>query len=373
MHIQRLSFLNFKNYEQLNLEFCPGINCLIGDNGEGKTNILDGLHYLSFCKSYFNPIDSQNILHDHPFFVIQGTVSNEAGEDEIYCAQKRNQKKQFKRNKVEYSRLADHIGRYPMVMISPSDNDLIHEGSESRRRFLDSVLSQFDSIYLDDLINYNKILSQRNALLKKFAETGRFLKDSIEIWDMQLIEFAQRIYLKRSRLIAEFIPVFQKYYEAISQGKEKVNINYQSHLLDTDFSEVLAKAIERDRALQYTTVGTHKDDLEFTIRKQPVKKYGSQGQQKTYLIALKLAQYEYMRNVMKKRPILLLDDIHDKLDENRVRGIMALVSQDQFGQIFITDTHPSRIALIFENNPAMSFKQYRISNGTITPTHATPQ
>ena len=366
MFVSKLSLLNFKNYTEAQFEFCDGINCFTGDNGEGKTNLLDAIHYLSFCKSYFNAVDSQNISFEAPFFVIQAQVDRPEAEatDDVYCGQKRNQKKLFKRNKVEYNRLADHIGLYPLVMVSPADSDLINEGSESRRKFIDTIISQLDRIYLEDLMNYNKIVFQRNALLKRFAETGRFLKDSIEIWDLQLIEFAGRIYQKRSRFIFELIPLFQKYYEELSGGREKVDIVYESHLLDTDFAEVLKSALPRDRAVHYTTVGTHKDDLQFLLRNNLVKKYGSQGQQKTYLIALKLAQYEYIKNHKKQAPWLLLDDIHDKLDADRVKALMHLVSGDHFGQIFITDTDPERIAKLFKSG-SIPFKQFHISNGKI--------
>ena len=366
MYVSKLSLLNFKNYAEAQFEFCEGINCFTGDNGEGKTNLLDAIHYLSFCKSYFNAIDSQNISFEAPFFVIQAQVTHASNDltEEIYCGQKRNQKKIFKRNKVEYERLADHIGLYPLVMVSPADADLINEGSESRRRFIDTIIAQLDRYYLDDLMNYNKIVFQRNALLKKFAETGRFSKDSIEIWDLQLVEFAGRIYEKRSRFIFELLPLFQKYYEALSGGREKVDITYQSHLLDTDFTQVLKEALLRDRAVHYSTVGTHKDDLHFLLRKNPVKKYGSQGQQKTYLIALKLAQYEYIKNAKKQAPLLLLDDIHDKLDAARVKALMQLVSGDHFGQIFITDTDPERIAKLFSTG-SIPFKQFNIQHGKV--------
>lgn len=365
MYLKKLSLLNFKNYKEAQFEFSAGINCFTGTNGEGKTNLLDAIHYLSFCKSYFNSIDSQNIFHKEPFFVVQGLYDIEGDETEIYCGQKRNQKKQFKRNKKEYSRLADHIGFVPLVMISPADADLVNEGSESRRKFIDSIIAQYDRIYLDDLINYNRIVSQRNALLKKFAETGRFVKDSLEVWDLQLVEFAKRINEKRRLLCLELIPIFQKYYELVSGGKEQVQIQYHSDLNYDDFDAVLQAAIVKDRALQYTTVGVHKDDLEFTINGFPAKKYASQGQQKSYLIALKLAQFEYMKKLKGISPLLLLDDIYDKLDEVRIKQLMDLVSSDLFGQIFITDTHADRLLPIFNNQLAVQLKIFRIKKGVV--------
>jgi DNA replication and repair protein RecF len=365
MHLKKLSVLNFKNYPEVELLFCSHINCLTGNNGEGKTNILDAIHYLSFCKSFFNPIDSQNILHESPFFLIQGLYETEnQEEDELYCGLKRNQKKQFKRNKKEYSRLADHIGLYPLVMISPADSELITEGSESRRRFIDSVIAQFDRDYLENLISYNKVLSQRNALLKQFGDSRQFDKTSLEIWDIQLIEYGKKVHLKRQSFINSFIPIFQKYYELISGGREQVGMDYISHLNDNAFADVLEKALNRDRAMEYTTVGIHKDDLEFTINGYPLKKYASQGQQKSFLIALKLAQFAFIKSIKKVTPILLLDDIYDKLDDLRVKQLMELVSSDHFGQLFITDTHPTRLADLFKTTNA-DFKVFQITNGSV--------
>ncbi|MCC6690986.1 MAG: DNA replication and repair protein RecF, partial [Bacteroidia bacterium] len=289
MFLKSISLVNFKNYASVDLEFCQGINCFTGSNGEGKTNLLDAIHYLSFCKSFFNPVDSQNILHEAPFFVIQGIVELEGNNEELYCGQKRNHKKQFKRNKKEYDRLAAHIGLLPLVMISPADTDIINEGSESRRKFMDSVVSQFDHAYLDDLISYNKIVAQRNALLKQLAAVGRFENDSLEVWDEQLIVFGKRINKKRTSLIESLLPSFQKYYELISGGNEKVHVSYRSDMNNENFKEILKTAFNKDCALQYSTVGAHKDDLELTLDGYPIKKYGSQGQQKSYLIALKLA------------------------------------------------------------------------------------
>jgi len=344
------------------LEFSSHVNCFTGDNGEGKTNILDAIHYLSFCKSFFNPIDSQNILHEAPFFLVQGTYNVEGKEEEIYCGLKRSQKKQFKRNKKEYSRLADHIGLFPLVMISPADSELVTEGSESRRKFMDSVIAQFDREYLEKLIQYNRVLSHRNMLLKQIGNNQPFDNDSLEIWDHQLIEYGEFVHQKRKNFIANFISIFQKYYELISGGKEQVDLTYISHLNDISFREVLQKALQRDLAMEYTTVGIHKDDLEFRIDEYPLKKYASQGQQKSFLIALKLAQYDFIKQVKQVTPILLLDDIYDKLDDFRVKQLMELVSSDHFGQLFITDTHPTRLAELF-NSTNVDFKSFRINKG----------
>lgn len=362
MYLKSISLINFKNYPETTLSFSNHVNCFTGNNGEGKTNILDAIHYLSFCKSFFNPIDSQNILHLAPFFLIQGIFETNEQVDEVYCGQKRNHKKQFKRNKKEYQRLADHIGLFPLVMISPADSELITEGSESRRKFIDSVISQFDKAYLENLISYNKIISQRNALLKHFGHSGTFDRASLEIWDMQLIEYGTRVFDTRKQFINEFIPIFQKHYELISGGKEVVNIDYQSHLKEASFNEVLEKALSRDKVMEYTTVGIHKDDLEFTINNYPIKKYASQGQQKSFLIALKLAQFDFVKNIKRITPILLLDDIYDKLDDLRVKQLMELVSSDNFGQLFITDTHPTRLVELFQSTNA-DLKAFKIEDG----------
>ena len=369
MYLKKISLINFKNYPAAELEFSKHINCLTGNNGEGKTTILDAIHYLSFCKSFFNPIDSQNILHDAPFFLIQGSFDNVEIDEEVYCGLKRNQKKQFKRNKKEYTRLADHIGIYPLVMVSPADSELITEGSESRRKFIDSVIAQFDREYLETLISYNKVLSHRNALLKQIADSRKFDKEALEIWDIQLIELGKRINEKRKYFITDFIPIFQKYYAFISGGKEQVGIEYDSHLNEKPFEETLALALNRDRLMQYTTVGVHKDDLEFTINGHSLKKYASQGQQKSFLIALKLAQFDFIKNIKKTTPILLLDDIYDKLDDLRVKQLMELVSSDNFGQLFITDTHPTRLSEIFSNTDT-DYHIYKIANGQIELEHS---
>jgi DNA replication and repair protein RecF len=293
-------------------------------------------------------------------------------EEEIYCGQKRNQKKQFKRNKKEYQRLADHIGLFPLVMISPADSELITEGSESRRKFMDSVIAQFDRDYLENLISYNKVLSHRNALLKQFGDSAKFDMDSLAIWDDQLIVYGERVFQKRKDFINNFIAIFRKYYELISGGKESVDLVYLSHLNENSFAEALAKALNRDRALEYTTVGIHKDDLEFTINGHPLKKFASQGQQKSFLIALKLAQFDFIKKIKNITPILLLDDIYDKLDDLRVKQLMELVSSDNFGQLFITDTHSARLADLFSAGN-VDFKNFMIVNNGVKESLAVKQ
>ncbi len=366
MYLQKLSLLNFKNYEDAELVFSEDANTFVGGNGEGKTNLLDAIHYLSICKSYFNPIDSQNIRHDGEFFVLQGMFAVGNKEENVYCGLKRNQRKIFKRNQKEYERLADHIGLLPVVMISPTDTSLITEGSEERRKFIDSIISQFDKRYLEDLINYNKVVSQRNALLKQFAQSRRFDEASLEIWDEQLITLAEKIYSKRHDFVNSFLPIFRDYYRFISHGREEVAVIYESHLHEGNFCNVLKAALEKDRIMQFTTVGIHKDDLIFTVEGHPVKRFASQGQQKSFLIALKLAQFDFIKEVKKVKPILLLDDIFDKLDNLRVKRLMELVSKENFGQIFITDAHPERVEKIFEDIN-VKIRTFVVKNGTVAP------
>lgn len=364
MHLQKLSLLNFKNYAEATLSFSPAANAFVGDNGSGKTNLLDAIHYLSLCKSYFNPADNQNIKHDADFLLVQGTYVLNGHEENIYCGLKRNQRKIFKRNNKEYERLADHIGLLPVVMISPVDSMLITEGSEERRKFIDSIISQYDKLYLDDLISYNKVVAHRNALLKQFAQNRNFDRSMLEIWDDQLVPLADKIFVKRHEFISRFSPIFQQHYRFISDAKEEVSVVYESHLEKGNFSSTLASALDKDRMMQYTTVGIHKDDLDFEIGGHPVKRFASQGQQKSFLIALKLAQFEFIREITGVKPILLLDDIFDKLDDTRVTRLMELVSRENFGQLFISDAHPERVKKIFESI-GLDIRVFEIERGEV--------
>ncbi len=368
MFLKELSLIHFKNYEEARLEFGPAINCFAGDNGSGKTNLLDAIHYLSLCKSYFNPIDSQNIRHTAPFFVIQGIYSGNEKEENLYCGVKRGQKKVFKRNQKEYERLAEHIGAFPLVMISPADSELIEGGSESRRRFLDSVISQYDRRYLDQLIQYNRALSQRNALLRQFADSGQFDKQSLEVWDMKLIDHGAPLYEERKRFLAEFIPIFQQHYKQLSGSGETVELRYDSNLNDSAFAEALEQALPRDRSILHSTCGIHRDDLDFRMDGHSLRKTGSQGQQKTYLLALKLAQFDFLRlhHDADAAPILLLDDIHDKLDESRVKKLMQIIAEPRFGQVFITDTHANRLPLLF-GELRINCRVFCVQKGAIIP------
>jgi DNA replication and repair protein RecF len=342
MLLKSLSLINYKNFDSKSFEFDAKINCLVGPNGIGKTNVLDAIYHLSFGKSYFNPISSQNIKHDEDFFVVDGVYNKENREEKIIVSLKKGQKKIIKRNGKNYDKFSDHIGFLPLVMISPADRDLIIEGSDTRRKFIDSVISQSDKLYLADLINYQKLLSQRNALLKYFALNNTFNKVSLEVYNEQLDQLGNTIFKKRDAFLQTFIPIFKSRYEWISNHNETVNLVYKSDLFNADLKTLLETNIKRDRALQYTSVGIHKDDLSFEIEGHPIKKFGSQGQQKSFLIALKLAQFDFIKAQSGVNPILVLDDIFDKLDEQRVSQIISLVDKAHFGQLFISDTHPER-------------------------------
>ncbi len=349
MWLKQLTVLNFKNYSESTLAFLPEVNAFTGANGTGKTNLLDAIHYLSLCKSYFNPIDSQHIKSGEEWFMVQGDFMRDKSSDHISCSLRRNQKKQFKRNKKDYERLADHIGQFPLVMISPNDSIIITEGSEERRKFVDNVISQTDNRYLDTLILYNRVLLQRNTLLKNIREKGVFDTGLLEVLNIQLSEVGETIYERRKLFMEEFVPFFQRHYRFLSEGAEEVSLMYDSALHNQRLGRLLDESLDKDRALERTTQGIHKDDLLFTIHdSMPLKKFGSQGQQKSFLIALKLAQYSFLTTQKKFKPLLLLDDIFDKLDDNRTKKLMQMVSDDEFGQIFITDTNADRIRHIFE-------------------------
>ncbi|UTW62113.1 DNA replication/repair protein RecF [bacterium SCSIO 12741] len=348
MILKNLSLVNFKNYEEAELSLNDNVNCFIGNNGQGKTNLLDAIYYLAFCKSFFNPVDSQNIKIDQDFFVIQGTFEKKGKESKVFCGIKKGQKKQFKRNKKEYEKLADHIGEIPLVMVSPSDSQLISEGSEVRRRFMDGVIAQFDHLYLDRLLNYQRALTQRNSLLKSFYENRFFDADALQIWDEKLQELGAPIHETRESFLQEFIPCFQRFYSLISGDRESINLEYSTGMKDHSLLELLQLSLDKDRQMRYTTQGIHKEDLTFTLADRPLKKMGSQGQQKTYLVALKLAQFEFIRQKKGTMPLLLLDDIFDKLDANRVEALVKLVSGNDFGQIFITDTELGRMEPILK-------------------------
>ncbi|MCA0132250.1 DNA replication/repair protein RecF [Winogradskyella alexanderae] len=348
MNLNTLSLVNYKNFESQVFDFDTKINCFVGSNGIGKTNALDAIYHLAFGKSYFNPIALQNIKHGEEFFVVEGNFTKNQRNEKIIVSLKRGQKKVIKRNGKAYEKFSEHIGFIPLVIISPADRDLIIEGSETRRKFIDSVISQSDKAYLTALISYNKVLAQRNALLKYFALNNTFNADTLEVYNEQLTTFGTEIFKKRADFLKTFIPIFLQRYNAISLGKESINLTYKSDLFETTLYELLSENLSKDKALQFTSVGIHKDDLVFLIDGFPIKKFGSQGQQKSFLIALKLAQFDFIKQQSGVSPILLLDDIFDKLDENRVAQIINLVDDEHFGQIFISDTHAERTEKIIK-------------------------
>ena len=342
MILKSLSLLNYKNFDSKSFVFSDKINCIVGNNGIGKTNVLDAIYHLSFGKSYFNPVATQNIKHNEDFFVINGEYDKYDKVEKVIISLKRGHKKVIKRNGKAYDKFSEHIGFLPLVIISPTDRDLIIEGSSTRRKFIDSVISQSDKGYLSHLIKYGKVLEQRNALLKYFALNHTFNKDTLDIYNDQLTEYGTHIFKKRESFLKTFIPIFKSRYKVISNDNEDVDLVYHSDLFEGNLTSLLQHAINKDKALQYTSVGIHKDDLHFNIEGHPIKKFGSQGQQKSFLIALKLAQFDFIKNQSGVNPILLLDDIFDKLDEQRVAQIIKLVDDESFGQLFISDTHVER-------------------------------
>ena len=345
MYLSNLSLLNFKNISQADLELSNRVNCFLGDNGQGKTNLLDAIYHLSYTKSFFNSIDSQNVMFEESLYVIQGVVKNEQVEYKLYCGLKKGDKKIFKKNKKIYKKLADHIGFFPVVMITPYDINLILEGGETRRRLFDALIAQFDKNYLFELLHYNKLLKQRNAFLK----TNTNSVDLLKVYDDQMIEKAQSIHESRKKFIDEFKPIFNKFYKDISSNKEGVGLDYQSALHENTMKELFINNRNKDQLVGHTSSGIHRDDFLFSIKNNPLKKFGSQGQQKTYLIALKLAKFEYIKLKKNVNPVLLLDDIFDKLDDHRVGYILNLIEKNNLGQTFITDTSKEKIPQILSN------------------------
>ncbi len=357
MHLRHIELTNFKNYEAVSLDFSPRFNCFVGNNGVGKTNILDSVHYLSLTKSFFNNSDSLSIKYGEEFFMIKGEFEKDGESDDLYCAFQRQKTKVFKRNGKEYQKLSDHVGRYPVVMVSPADSTLITEGSEERRRFLNMIISQYDPEYLDAHVRYNKLLMQRNKILRESA--GYDSATMLDLYDDQMLPLAAKIYDARKELTENLKPLFSDYYERISHSAETVNIRYRSHLAASDYSAQLTEARSRDLTLQYSTTGIHRDDLIFEINGHSARTSASQGQQKSFLVALKLAKFGYISRMNGFFPALLLDDIFDKFDETRVEEIIRLVGTGDFGQIFITDTQKERIHRILDRT-GIDFRLFRI-------------
>ena len=342
LFLEHLSLVNYKNLEAADYSLNPKINCFVGYNGVGKTNVLDAVYHFAFGRSYFSSLNNQNISHHADFCMIEGLFQKENKKIRIQSSFQRDGKKTLKKNNKLYKKIADHLGFIPVVIISPTDRDLIAEGSSTRRKFLDSIIGQAYSPYVQHLIQYQRTLSQRNAFLKQFKQQGNFDLETLSVYNDQLIHFGEPIYKKRKAFVDEFLPYFIKRYKGISGSQEEIDVVYESQLHNNSLAELLQDSIDRDRILQHTSMGPHKDDLEFKIDGYPIKKYGSQGQQKTFLVALKFAQFDFLKEQIGAPPILLLDDAFDKLDQKRVTQIVSLVDQDDFGQIFITDTHEQR-------------------------------
>ncbi len=364
LQLDHLQVVQFKNLETMDLEFSPKFNCFLGPNGSGKTNLLDAIYYLSFCKSFLNNVDSQNIQHDQQSFMVKGRYNLQGDEVKVSCSFQKGQGKVFKKNKKAYDKLAEHIGTVPLILESPMDVELIYEGSSERRKFLDGTISQYSTGFLNSLIQYNKALAQRNALLKYFALERVFDQESLDIWDKQLSEHGEFITEERLKLIKELEPFFVQYYKRISGGKEEVGFVFKSSLTARSIEQTLKANLDKDMSLRYTSAGPHRDDLSFTLGGNPIKKFGSQGQQKSFLLALKLAQFSFMKKAKSDNPILLLDDLFDKLDGERIQNLMHLLSEDQFGQVFISDTDSDRNHRLFEYMDA-EVRFYEILEGRV--------
>jgi DNA replication and repair protein RecF len=364
IQLQKLTLFNFKNYEELVLDINTRATCFLGLNGSGKTNLLDAIHYLCTCKSYFNSVDSQNIRFDTDQFAITGEFLRMNQPEQIICSVRRNQRKIFKRNFKEYDRLAEHIGLLPCVIITPYDIELIWEGSEVRRKFLDSTIAQLSKTYLDDLIAYNHALLQRNTVLKTYSKHAHFPEEFIEIWEVQLIERAQSIHEARSEFLKKFAPVFRRVYAEIALSSEDVSLHYSSELNEQSMEQILAVNRKRDRQLERTSSGAHRDDIDFLIGTHPLKKFASQGQQKSFLFALKFAQYLFISQAIGAKPILLLDDFFDKIDEQRVAKIIQWLASNGAGQMFITDTHSERAPRLLKE-AGLTVSARRVEDGNL--------
>ncbi len=351
MYLENISLRQFKNYQHSEIKFSRFINCIMGSNGSGKTNLLDAIHYLSLTKSALNSIDQQNIQHDEEFFSIKGTFHLDDKKYQIQCSCKSGSKKVVKKDNKPYLKLSEHIGVFPLVLISPYDTDIIREGSSTRRKFMDGIISQIDGQYLQSLLKYQRLLSQRNQLLKDFARKHQFDAQLIASYDEPLLKLMKAIFDRRTKFLDQYMPIFKKHYMSLSEGMEDVDLKYKSDLFSPDFEEQYLSNYQRDLSIQRTGMGTHKDDLVCSISGYSIRKFGSQGQQKSFVIALKLAQFEMIQNDKGFKPILLLDDIFDKLDDLRIKKLIDMVSSQSFGQLFITDARPERTARILENTP----------------------
>lgn len=369
MYLENISLTFFKNYQSCELRFSPFINCIMGPNGSGKTNLLDAIHYLALTKSALNPVDQQSIQHNADYFSIRGTFNLKGKNHRIQCSCKSGDKKIIQKDKKPYAKLSEHIGVFPLVLISPYDTDILREGSATRRKFMDGIISQIDPQYLQNLLKYQRLLNHRNQLLKNFALKNRFDVQLINSYDEPMLELMRYIFEKREQFLKQFTPLFSKHYHSLTEGKEHVELDYQSDLHTAGFKEKFLANHKRDLDLQRTSLGIHKDDLKCLLESHPIRKFGSQGQQKSYVIALKLAQFELLCEENGFKPILLLDDIFDKLDDGRIEKLINMVSGKIFGQLFITDARPERTARILDK-VTVDMNKYLVDNGSITETSA---
>lgn len=366
MYLDKLNLIQFKNFKEVEIQFSPKVNCFVGNNGVGKTNLMDAIYHLSFCKSYFHYSDLLNIQHDTLFFAIHGYYKDTLNGDlQLSCLQERGKKKTFKKDKKEYEKFSEHVGTVPLVMIAPDDQNMLIGGSSLRRKFIDGVISQFDRAYLSVLVSYNKAVEQRNKLLKFFAEAHHYDELQMSVWNEQLIRFGTEIFQKRERFLCDFMPLFQNYYAIITNSAEKVDIVHQTPLLHQSYENLLMENQQKDLVLQYTSAGVHRDDLLFLINTHSAQKFASQGQQKSFVLALRLAQFEYTARLLHSKPLLILDDIFDKLDMKRIQQLIDLVGGDRFGQVFLTDTQPGRVEAIFKDR-TIPHKLFQLSHGKLT-------
>jgi DNA replication and repair protein RecF len=365
MHLKKIQLIQFKNYQKVSLDFSEEINCLLGINGSGKTNLLDAVHYLCLTKSGFNSLDAHSILHETDFFSIMGSFQRENSSLEVRCVVERGKKKQMMQNGKAIEKMSEHIGLLPIVLVSPDDTHLIKEGSEERRKFFDNILCQLDGNYLQQLIKYQHYLKQRNALLKNFAETGRLNRALLEPYDVQLLALSKEISSRRKLFVDEYKPVLIAHYSKIAENMEDIEIHYESQCLEENWEYRFKENLSRDVLLKRTGIGIHKDDFRFEIKGYPVKKFGSQGQQKSFVIALKLAQFQLLQQHLHTKPLLLLDDVFDKLDDFRIQQLMSLIADHQFGQIFITDARPERSLQLLRGLKAER-KYFSVQKGELT-------
>ena len=364
MHLENISLNNFKNYESSKVQFSSQVNCLVGKNGSGKTNLLDAIYYLSFTRSAFTPQDIQCLRHEESYFSIKGEYELEEKQRTVLCGLQTGKKKLVKLDDKPYKKASEHLGKFPVVLIAPNDTDVIRGPSEDRRKFFDAIISQTDQGYLQTLMRYNHTMKQRNSLLKQFLEREYFDITLLKQYDEQLISLGRQIHKARKEFITEFQPIVASHYQNLTEKSEKVDLEYISHF-DEDVQQLFEDNLAKDRVLKRTSIGIHKDEYPFQMNDRPIRKFGSQGQQKSYLIALKLANFDYLLKHIGIKPILLLDDIFDKLDDFRITKLMDMVGSDAFGQIFVTDARAERTIGIFEEMDH-EVKIYSVDQGVVT-------